>query len=100
MKKDEMPSFDSFNDLVDVSEEMAGLMELANEHHLLENPAYMLVISMGVFDVMSSAQMLKNSTQEFNELLRKMLIQENIDIPDSFDRPREFTAIFRPGKKE
>ena len=33
MKKDEMPSFDSFNDLVDVSEEMAGLMELANEHH-------------------------------------------------------------------
>ena len=100
MKKDEMPSFDSFNDLVDVSEEMAGLMELANEHHLLENPAYMLVISMGVFDVMSSAQMLKNSTQEFNELLRKMLIQENIDIPDSFDRPREFTAIFRPGKKD
>lgn len=100
MKKDEMPSFDSFNDLVDVSEEMAGLMELANEHHLLENPAYMVLISMRVFDVMSSAQMLKNSTQEFNDMLRKMLIQENIDIPDNFDKPREFTAIFRPGKKE
>lgn len=100
MKKDEIPSFDSFSDLADITEEMAGLMELANEHHLLENPAYMVLTSMRLFDIMSSAQMLKNSTQEFNELLRKMLIQENIDIPDSFDRPREFTAIFRPGKKE
>ena len=60
----------------------------------------MVLISMRVFDVMSSAQMLKNSTQEFNDMLRKMLIQENIDIPDNFDKPREFTAIFRPGKKE
>ena len=98
MKKDEMPSFNSFSDLADISEEMSGLMELVNEHHLLENPAYMVLTSMRLFDIMSSAQMLKNSTKEFNELLRKMLIQENIDIPESFDKPKEFTAILRPRK--
>lgn len=93
-------SFDSLNNLPGLSEEMAGLMDIVIENELLTNPAYMMLFSMKVCKLIAVSDKLKEEMVGINGLLKQILIEEGIDIPDTFDKPREFTAIFRPKKED
>lgn len=86
-----------FTELPDLFNQIPDLVEAVISHDCISNPVYAMLLSTKMVNVCGGAEVLKKELEGYIDLLKQICKEEGIDIPEyDPDKPREWTAIFKP----